>query len=366
MYVSSPSTAYGLYLNGSFNTYAMFVNGTSYLSGEITVANGKLKATGGLSVTGTATATAFEGDGSGLTNVAIAANTIGNSQMADNSVGSAEVIADSLTAADLAAGSVGASEIAAGAVGTSELTDGVVTTTKISGTTLITSGETFSDSDTQIPTAASVINYVAANAGSDIAADSITFSDLADNATLDANYAVNLSSRTYTFNMNSSGDVYFNDGSTTHARFNDAGDIQLGNSSEIYVDTSENRVGVLDTTPSFTLDVNGVMRATGGVKVGDNSTTCNATNAGLLRYRVYCTSPGLLTTRISRTEMCMQTGANTYLWQTIKSYTFSDSTACPGTSCGSEGDPCIKDADCCAGFECSLFFGTCGFDGFKP
>jgi len=96
-----------------------------------------------------------------------------------------------------------------------------------------------------------------------VATDSLDFSEFKDTMSLDTSTTITLGSANLLFNMSGTGDVYYRDGNTTHARFYDSGDVQLGNGSEIYVDTSTNRVGILDSTPSYTLDVNGTLRTTG-------------------------------------------------------------------------------------------------------
>jgi hypothetical protein len=268
--------------------------------------------------------------------------------IAANAIGSAEVANNTLTTADLAPN----------AVGSSELANGIVTTTKMSATTLITSGEAFSDVDTRIPTTASVIDYVAANAGGGgVGADSIGFAELADSSNLDANYTANLGGHSYSINLSGVGAMYIKDaGSTQHIFYNN-GDVRLGNSNEIRIDTSTNRVGVMEAAPSFTLDVDGIMRATEGVKVGDNA-TCNATNVGLIRHRATC---NVNPSRTSATSVCMQTGVVSYSWQVMKSFTFNDDVACPAPQCAEEGDDCEQHADCCQedGLVCDARFGRC-------
>ncbi len=66
----------------------------------------------------------ISGDGSGLTDLVIAANSIGTLQIAPNTI----------TAEDIGANAVTASEIATGAVGTAEIADGTITNTDISTT----------------------------------------------------------------------------------------------------------------------------------------------------------------------------------------------------------------------------------------
>jgi len=56
------------------------------------------------------------------------------------------------------------------------------------------------------------------------------------------------------------------------------GDLTV-NTNHLYVDTSESRVGILDTTPSYTLDVNGTGRYT-GILYGDSSVQNPAYAAG--------------------------------------------------------------------------------------
>lgn len=70
-------------------------------------------------------------------------------------------------------------------------------------------------------------------------------------------------------------------------------------------------VGIGTTTPGQTLDVNGNIKASGSVQVGNNTDTASASLVGALRYRVVGSTSYL--------QVCMQTGAGSYSWETILS-----------------------------------------------
>jgi hypothetical protein len=56
----------------------------------------------------------------------------------------------------------------------------------------------------------------------------------------------------------------------------------------------------------------------GGVQIANMNTTASATLVGSFRYRVFAPSLGKTTSTV---EMCMQTGASSYAWVTIKQNT---------------------------------------------
>lgn len=73
--------------------------------------------------------------------------------------------------------------------------------------------------------------------------------------------------------------------------------------SNFFWDDSSNELGVGTNTPAAKLDV------AGGVKVADDTDTCDATKVGTLRYNSDSNN--------SYCDMCMQDGAATYSWTNI-------------------------------------------------
>ncbi|MCB0378411.1 MAG: tail fiber domain-containing protein, partial [Bdellovibrionales bacterium] len=117
---------------------------------------------------GNVIATSFTGNGSGLTNIGAAA-------LAAGSVGSSEVIDNSLTASDLAANSVGTSEIVNGSVTSTDIANGTIATADIAANA-ITSALIAADT---IVAADIATNGVGA---AEIAADAVGSSEIATDA----------------------------------------------------------------------------------------------------------------------------------------------------------------------------------------
>ena len=84
------------------------------------------------------------------------------------------------------------------------------------------------------------------------------------------------------------------------------GFLEVKGSGGIILDAGN--VGIGTTTPAAKLDVNG------SVKVGNDTASASAANAGAIRYRADANN--------SYVEMCMQTGASTYAWVIIKQNTW--------------------------------------------
>ncbi|KKR92732.1 MAG: hypothetical protein UU44_C0005G0062 [Candidatus Daviesbacteria bacterium GW2011_GWB1_41_15] len=79
--------------------------------------------------------------------------------------------------------------------------------------------------------------------GSGITADSIDFTELADSMTLDADLAISPSASNYSVSIDS---------------------------GTLYIDTANNRIGINDTTPSYSLDVTGDANITGALTISGN------------------------------------------------------------------------------------------------
>ena len=86
--------------------------------------------------------------------------------------------------------------------------------------------------------------------GSSIVADSIDFTELADSMTLDADLAISASSSNYSLSIDS---------------------------GTLYIDTANNRIGINDTTPSYSLDVTGDANITGATTLGSTLGVTGAT-----------------------------------------------------------------------------------------
>ncbi|HAH06953.1 MAG TPA: hypothetical protein DCM05_10575, partial [Elusimicrobia bacterium] len=108
---------------GLGKTYAgYFVSGDVFMGGNLGL--GLATPSAKLDVSGTAKATAFQGDGSGLTNLSganLAAASVDSGKLADGAVGNTKLADGSVTAAKLAAGAIDSSKIAAGAIDSARL-----------------------------------------------------------------------------------------------------------------------------------------------------------------------------------------------------------------------------------------------------
>ncbi len=83
-----------------------------------------------------------------------------------------------------------------------------------------------------------------------------------------SNYALRQNSVGNTFlNCKTAGTIGFNINNTTIAAFDNGGDFQV-DTDTLFVDASADRVGINDSTPSYPLDVNGIIRTQGDNKGG--------------------------------------------------------------------------------------------------
>jgi len=101
-----------------------------------------------------------------------------------------------------------------------------------------------------------------------VAGNSLDYNYFQDSLNLDATTDLNLGSYNYYIDLTGVGDFYVRDGTTTALMVNSIGDVQLGNDAEVYVDRSANRVGIMDNSPTYTLDVNGTGRFTSSLYAG--------------------------------------------------------------------------------------------------
>ena len=90
--------------------------------------------------------------------------------------------------------------------------------------------------------------------------------------------------------------------------------VVLGNDS-ITKTALKGNVGIGTTSPTEKLEVNGNIKASGSVQVGDNTDTATASNVGAMRY----TTDG----SGSFADMCMEVAPNTYEWVNIVTNTFN-------------------------------------------
>jgi hypothetical protein len=84
-----------------------------------------------------------------------------------------------------------------------------------------------------------------------------------------------------------------------------------GGSSQIYItldNTTNRRVGIGTTNPNAKLEVDG------GIQIANDADAASALKVGTFRYRKSGNN--------SYVEMCMQTGASSYVWHVIQTYTW--------------------------------------------
>jgi len=92
---------------------------------------------------------------------------------------------------------------------------------------------------------------------SEIQNDILDFVDFQDTLDLDATTEINLGGYNFNIDLSNTGDFQIMDAGSVHHIFYDNGDVRLGNSNEIYVDTSSGKVGIGDSSPSYELEVSG-------------------------------------------------------------------------------------------------------------
>lgn len=100
---------------------------------------------------------------------------------------------------------------------------------------------------------------------SEIEDDTLDYADFQDTLDLDASTTLNFAGYTYTENLNgvgnsvinlaSTGDFIIQDAGVSQHIFYDNGDVRLGESNELYVDTDVARVGIGTASPRVSLDV---------------------------------------------------------------------------------------------------------------
>ncbi|MBN2482750.1 MAG: hypothetical protein JXD21_00950, partial [Candidatus Omnitrophica bacterium] len=115
---------------------------------------------------------------------------------------------------------------------------------------------------------------------SEIEDDSLDFTEFEDTLDLDATTQINLGANNFEIDLDSTGDFQIMDAGTAHHIFYDNGDVRFGNNNEVYVDTDVGRVGIGDSTPSYTLDVTGDIRATGRIYGAITNTQRDITTSG--------------------------------------------------------------------------------------
>ncbi|MCK4635941.1 MAG: hypothetical protein KAT32_03680, partial [Candidatus Moranbacteria bacterium] len=130
-------------------------------------------------------------------------------------------------------------------------------------------------------------------------------------------------------NTTGSRNIYIGKSSGIHVNGDD--NIILGNGIEVPIRTGSNQlnigslifgnnidgtgtgistgnIGIGIKSPNAKLDIDG------GIKIADDTDTCDSTKIGTLRYNADANN--------SYVDMCMQTGVSTYAWETIKTKTW--------------------------------------------
>ena len=174
-----------------------------------------------LDINGSLSATTIYGNGANITSIA-------GDNITDGTIDSSEIEDNTLTTADLAINSVGSEEIVTGAVGTSEVEDNSLS-------------------------------------GVDIANNTLDFADLENTLDVDSTTEINLGANNLNIDLDDSGDLQVMDAGVVQHVFYDNGDVKLGNNNEIFIDTDQNKIGILKNNPEEELDVEGDIKAKGNV-----------------------------------------------------------------------------------------------------